>query len=87
MLHLETVNDELLRLAQKLSDFPELSQYRMVGGTAVALHLGHRKSVDIDFFTNVAMDRQRIGSVLANHFPGIEIDLQNDHHINAAPSL
>ena len=27
------------------------SDYYLVGGTAIALHLGHRKSIDFDLFT------------------------------------
>lgn len=83
MLHLNTISDELLHIAQKFSEFPELNAYRMVGGTAVALHLGHRTSVDIDFFTNQAVDRQRLGSLLAKQFPGIDVDLRNDHHVKS----
>jgi predicted nucleotidyltransferase component of viral defense system len=29
-----------------------LKDYRLVGGTALALHLGHRRSVDLDFFSH-----------------------------------
>jgi hypothetical protein len=31
---------------------PELVNMRLVGGTALALHLGHRKSIDLDLFGN-----------------------------------
>ncbi len=31
----------------------EFSGVRLVGGTALALQLGHRKSVDPDFFGNI----------------------------------
>jgi predicted nucleotidyltransferase component of viral defense system len=30
---------------------PELNQFTLVGGTALALQLGHRLSIDLDFFT------------------------------------
>lgn len=40
--------------------WPELKQvppdFVLWGGTAVALHLGHRESVDFDFFSNTATD-------------------------------
>ena len=34
-----------------LKDFPELHQFYLIGGTAVALHIGHRFSEDLDFIT------------------------------------
>ncbi len=32
----------------------EFSEARLVGGTALALQLGHRKSIDLDFFGHIA---------------------------------
>ena len=34
---------------EKLQRLPVLEQTRLVGGTALALQLGHRKSIDLDF--------------------------------------
>ena len=50
MLHVETVEPSTLDLLKRLQRLPELSNTRLVGGTALALHLGHRKSVDLDLF-------------------------------------
>ncbi len=50
MLHLETVAPATLTLAQRILSLPELAGVRLVGGTALALQLGHRTSVDLDFF-------------------------------------
>ena len=50
MLHTETVEPSTVDLLKRLQRLPELSNTRLVGGTALALHLGHRKSVDIDLF-------------------------------------
>ena len=52
MLHTETVEPSTLDLLKRLLRLPELSNIRLVGGTALALHLGHRKSVDLDLFGN-----------------------------------
>jgi len=32
----------------------EFKDFRLVGGTALSLHLGHRMSADIDLFTDAA---------------------------------
>ena len=46
MLRTETVEPSTLDLLNRLQRLPELSNTRLVGGTALALHLGHRKSVN-----------------------------------------
>ena len=50
MLHTETVEPSTLDLLRRLQRLPDLTSTRLVGGTALALHLGHRTSVDLDMF-------------------------------------
>lgn len=50
MLHLETIAPETRDLLVAIQSLPELSETRLVGGTALALQLGHRVSVDLDIF-------------------------------------
>lgn len=73
MLHKETVSLELWNTLEVLCSIPALGSFRLVGGTAIALHLGHRKSVDIDFFSNEKTDKQEIRRLLTAKFPGTEI--------------
>ena len=42
-----------------LAPAPELS-FVLYGGTAVALHLGHRRSLDFDFFRSEALDKKAL---------------------------
>ncbi|PIX06873.1 MAG: hypothetical protein COZ76_06520, partial [Flavobacteriales bacterium CG_4_8_14_3_um_filter_35_10] len=37
----------------------------MVGGTAIALHIGHRRSIDFDLFTNKQLKKVKIKGDLA----------------------
>lgn len=62
MLFLETIEVQTLLLLKKLQALPELAETRLVGGTALALQLGHRISVDLDFFGkwDYALDLRRI---------------------------
>ena len=53
MLHLSTVEPATLELLRKLQSLPILNNTRLVGGTALALQFGHRKSVDLDFFGHI----------------------------------
>ena len=50
MLHLETIEPATLELLRRLQTLPILAETRLVGGTALALQLGHRISVDLDIF-------------------------------------
>jgi hypothetical protein len=43
------------KLWNELSETPR--EFVLYGGTALALHLGHRHSVDFDFFGNRALVR------------------------------
>lgn len=50
MLHLETIGPATLSLLKKLQSIPLLADTRLVGGTALAMQLGHRISIDLDIF-------------------------------------
>jgi hypothetical protein len=52
MLFWNTVSLKLEEILHLLMNAPELYAFRLVGGTALSLHLGHRMSVDIDLFTD-----------------------------------
>lgn len=51
MLYKETVTPSTLELLRKLMDDPELKDFVLVGGTSLALQIGHRVSVDLDLFS------------------------------------
>lgn len=50
MLHTGTVEAGTLDLLRGIQTISGMGDMRLVGGTALALQLGHRKSVDLDFF-------------------------------------
>jgi hypothetical protein len=49
MLHKEILSEEQVLLLPALKRFKE--DFGLVGGTAIALHIGHRESIDFDLFT------------------------------------
>jgi len=49
-MHKEILNDKQIELLPLISQFKR--EYYLVGGTAIALYLGHRRSVDFDLFKN-----------------------------------
>lgn len=56
MLHREVLPPHSISLLQRLSKIEVLSSFMLCGGTAVALHLGHRYSEDFDLFTPKSFD-------------------------------
>ena len=64
MLHYETIIPETHSLLEKLSALPVLKDVRLVGGTALALQLGHRTSVDLDFFGRINADSEELRDIL-----------------------
>ncbi len=53
MLQLSTIDTKTLELLKKLMSFEDFAKMRLVGGTALALQLGHRISIDLDFFGDI----------------------------------
>jgi Nucleotidyl transferase AbiEii toxin, Type IV TA system len=51
MLHTQTVEPITLGLLKKLMADDALGQFNLVGGTALSLQIGHRKSIDLDMFS------------------------------------
>lgn len=82
MIYSETVTSDLLEIAQQLCANSHLDMFRIVGGTAIALHLGHRKSVDIDFFTCEKVNKAEVLQILRHMFPTTEFTI-SQHSISA----
>lgn len=64
MLQTQTVTAETLALIKQLMADPRLNDFTLVGGTALALTIGHRQSIDIDLFTNRPFDVDKIAALL-----------------------
>lgn len=93
MLHYETIDPNTLELLKKIQSLDLFRNARLVGGTALALQFGHRKSIDLDLFGNVQASLEEIVaelSTFANVMPlssskmmrfmivnGIKVDVVN----------
>ena len=62
-LHLEILPPPQRRLWRDLPQVP--ASFTLYGGTAIALRLGHRSSVDFDFFSRQAFDPDELGRRIA----------------------
>jgi predicted nucleotidyltransferase component of viral defense system len=64
MLQGKTVAPATLDLLRKICSIEELRDLNLAGGTALALQIGHRLSVDLDFFGNHELTHQEIIDLL-----------------------
>ncbi|MCF6223961.1 MAG: nucleotidyl transferase AbiEii/AbiGii toxin family protein [Flavobacteriaceae bacterium] len=80
MLHYETVNTKTLELLNKIQSVDIFKNLRLVGGTSLALQIGHRESIDLDFFGELHIDKFEILSAL-NRFGKVKIR-QSTKNIN-----
>ena len=74
-LYYNTVSTTLLSVLRKLMQNDAFHQFRLVGGTALSLQLGHRISVDIDLFTDMdygTMDLRGIAKAFIDNYPYVE---------------
>lgn len=64
MLQYKTIEPGTLQLLKSLQSVPLFQDLRLVGGTSLALQLGHRKSVDLDFFGKIQVSPMEIRAAL-----------------------
>ena len=65
MLQYKTIEPGTLQLLRELQSLPLMQGTRLVGGTALALQLGHRRSVDLDFFGTMETISEEIRTTLS----------------------
>ncbi|MFN0216670.1 MAG: nucleotidyl transferase AbiEii/AbiGii toxin family protein [Saprospiraceae bacterium] len=73
MLQTRTVESRTLELLKNLVAKPYLESFFLVGGTALALQMGHRVSIDLDFFTITDFDQDELLADLRKDF---EVDVE-----------
>lgn len=93
MLQTQTVSPELLELLKILMKTEIFSDFLLVGGTSLALQIGHRNSIDIDLFGKCEIEEElftktlselgvfevikRSKNVLITSINGVKVDFVN----------
>lgn len=75
MLYKETVSPRTLEILKELMTEPSLGNFFLAGGTALALQIGHRISIDLDFFTINDFDKDGLLEELERSY-GFAVDYQ-----------
>jgi len=60
MLRTETIERDTFELLTALMQDEQMNHFNLVGGTALALYMGHRKSVDLDLFSPINFDIDKL---------------------------
>ncbi|MCB9170309.1 MAG: nucleotidyl transferase AbiEii/AbiGii toxin family protein [Flavobacteriales bacterium] len=68
MLHHEAVEPGVLALLKELMGLDALKSFSLVGGTALALRHGHRRSIGLDLFTEFPFDKDAVLGALVDAF-------------------
>jgi predicted nucleotidyltransferase component of viral defense system len=79
MLQKQTIEPATLELLNSLMEKSYLKDFVLVGGTALALQIGHRISVDLDLFTNNPFNTSELKSNLEDDFKSFRIDLERSN--------
>ncbi len=73
MLQQNAVEPDALELLKKICLLPACTAFGLGGGTNLALRLGHRFSIDLDFFTNAGFSNPLLFKAITNEFPTAEL--------------
>lgn len=66
-IHRDILDPKQVKLVPLISHFS--SSFYLVGGTALALQYGHRRSIDFDLFTDKPFDNQKIRNIIRRNYP------------------
>ena len=79
-MHLEILSKEQIELLPLISQFKR--EFYLVGGTAIALHIGHRESIDFDLFKLADLRKNDVyKKVIASKF-GYKFGYENYEQLN-----
>jgi predicted nucleotidyltransferase component of viral defense system len=68
MLHKETIDAATLELLKRLMGDERLQGFVLVGGTSLALQIGHRISVDLDLFIEKEFEADELREYLERYY-------------------
>ena len=79
-MHLEILSKEQIELLPLISQFKR--EYYLVGGTAIALHIGHRESIDFDLFKLADLRKSDIYKKVISSKFGYKFGYENYEQLN-----
>lgn len=77
MLYYNTIQPKTLELLKALQKHDAFINFRLAGGTALALQIGHRTSIDIDLFGMVNLSSHNFLEILSSYGDVKPINISN----------
>jgi hypothetical protein len=71
MLYWETITPELTGLLRFITEQEDFKSFRLCGGTALALQLGHRISADADYVAEKEFDKEMLMRLISKKIPAV----------------
>jgi len=81
MLFYSTIDSKTLQLLKDIQQLEVFKNFLLVGGTSLALQIGHRTSIDLDLFTSASYDLSTIPDQI-KHLGQIRIVNQTPNILN-----
>lgn len=86
MLHLNVLNNYQRSLLDKL-DLQSAGDFYLAGGTALALQIGHRTSVDFDFYAKDTFDSLSLLKLLQGQIPELKVQTQEEKTLRVVSGI
>lgn len=86
MIHAEILTPVQQEVLARIAPAATEENFYLGGGTAIALHLGHRRSVDFDWFAPAPFDPLALAGTLRTRVPGMTVRSQDRGTLHIADS-
>jgi len=80
-MHQEVINSKTKRLLEALVKTKEIKDFYLAGGTALALQIGHRQSIDLDWFIQEQISIVQLKKSLSS-LGGLTIESEDEETLN-----
>jgi predicted nucleotidyltransferase component of viral defense system len=80
-MHPETINEKTKSVLAKIAELDFINDFYLAGGTALAIQLGHRASIDLDFFSSKKFSVQSLKSQLSRA-GNLAVDYEDEDTLN-----
>ena len=84
MIHPEILTPLQMEVLRRVAPAATAENFYLGGGTAIALHLGHRRSVDFDWFSPAPFQPLALAGTLRTHALTCECDRRRQ--VRSTPS-
>ena len=72
MLYKNTIEDKTFELLGRLMSDEKFNEFHLAGGTALALQIGHRKSIDLDLFSFENFNYEELNKYIKANYEFVE---------------